>query len=172
MNKIKSFFRFVFVYKPLNEYQAHATKFQIFKFWCRNGLRRATIAVMVVALSGGSSWIYRQIDPKIVQADAVTIEVPKEQRLSDFPILMKICKAESSGKQFAANGNVIRGKVNPSDIGICQINEPTWNDKARKLGYDIYTEKGNEDMAIYIFVNYGTAPWNSSRDGINGWANK
>lgn len=85
-------------------------------------------------------------------------------KVAEFPpILQKICKAESSNRQFKENGRVVRGKINPSDIGICQINEPIWNDRAIELGYNIYTEEGNKAMALYIFNNYGTDPWNSSK---------
>lgn len=93
--------------------------------------------------------------------------VVKDTTLS--PILTKIASCESGGKQFRANGDVTRGKINPSDIGEFQINEPIWNDKARKLGYDIYTQEGNEGMARFIFENVGTSPWSSS---AKCWVNK
>jgi len=93
-------------------------------------------------------------------------EVVKEIKLKfdDIPMLVKICKAESGGRQFKSNGDVIRGIVNPSDIGYCQINEYINNDEARRLGYDIYTEQGNKDYAVYLFMTRGTEPWNSSRN--------
>lgn len=165
MKNIKKFFRFVFVYLPLNQVQAHATKWQIFKFWCRNGFRRLVMVVMFIALGASSAFVYRELNPKVVNADPIIREVVAEQKLSDYPILVKICNAESGGKQFKANGDVVRGRVNPSDIGICQINEAINNDQARKLGFDIFTQKGNEQMAIWMFVHEGTAPWNSSKAG-------
>ena len=93
-------------------------------------------------------------------------EVIKEVgvKFDDIPMLVKICKAESGGKQFKTNGDVMRGIVNPSDIGYCQINEYINNDEARRLGYDIYTEQGNKDYAVYLFMTRGTEPWNSSRN--------
>lgn len=94
---------------------------------------------------------------------AVVKEVLAEEKFSDYPLLVKICKAESGNRQFAKDGDVLRGIVNHSDIGYCQINEPIWNDVARKLGYDIYTEEGNKDMAVYIYLNKGSDPWNSSK---------
>ena len=95
--------------------------------------------------------------PPVVQT------VLAEEKFSDYPLLVKICKAESNNRQFKKDGRVLRGIVNPSDIGFCQINEPIWNDKARELGYDIYTEEGNKKMSIYIFLHEGSTPWNSSR---------
>lgn len=95
--------------------------------------------------------------PPIVQT------VMAEEKFADYPLLVKICKAESENTQFRKDGRVMRGSITPSDIGFCQINEPIWNDKARDLGYDIYTEDGNKKMAIYIFLNQGSSPWNSSK---------
>ena len=84
------------------------------------------------------------------------------------PILQKICGCESNGckeaKQFLPDGRVVRGHVNPSDIGMCQINEPIWNDTARKMGFDIYTEKGNRSMALWLFNHYGSEPWKNSKE--------
>lgn len=119
------------------------------------------IALDVVGWSMTGAYYYAKmtIPPKTVNAE-VRVEVPT----SEFPpILQRICQAESGGKQFLKNGHVVRGKVNPSDVGLCQINETIWNDTARDLGYDIYTEQGNKDMAVYIFNHYGSDPWSSSK---------
>ena len=78
-------------------------------------------------------------------------------------MLVKICKAESGLRQFNSKGDVLRGKVNRSDIGICQINEVINNDEARRLGYDIYTEQGNKDYAVWLYMHRGSEPWNSSK---------
>lgn len=94
----------------------------------------------------------------------VQVEVQKELKFEDIPILIKICNAESGGRQFKKNGDVLRGLVTPSDIGFCQINEVINNDEARRLGFDIYTEKGNKDYAMYLFFHRGTQPWNASKD--------
>jgi hypothetical protein len=97
------------------------------------------------------------------EANPLIKVVEAEEKFADYPLLVRICKAESSNRQFAKNGNVLRGSVVRSDLGYCQINETTWNDTARKLGYDIYTEQGNKDMAVYIYLNEGAAPWLSSK---------
>lgn len=125
--------------------------------------RASTIALAVVSAIGWGFVAGTYVAPaKTVIANT---EVIKKVgiKFEDIPMLVKICKAESGGKQFKANGDVVRGLVNPSDIGYCQINEYINNDEARRLGYDIYTEKGNKDYAVYLFLTRGTEPWNSSR---------
>lgn len=82
------------------------------------------------------------------------------------PALERVCACESGGgvapKQFDNQGNVIRGHYNPNDIGMCQINEYWWGDKAKELGFDIYTREGNIKMANWIYKN-------DSR-GIENWS--
>lgn len=96
------------------------------------------------------------------------IEVPVKAAFP--PFLQRICNAEVTGNpnktshQFNKDGSVVRGVLTPSDIGYCQINESINNDLARKLGYDIFTEQGNKDFAVYLFNTRGTQPWNASKE--------
>ena len=100
-----------------------------------------------------------------VVAHADTVRIVEKDVRTWPKALQAICNAESGGKHLKPNGRVIRGHVNPSDIGLCQINEPIWNDKAREMGFDIFTEEGNKAMALWLFDNYGTEPWNASKAG-------
>ena len=81
------------------------------------------------------------------------------------PELRRVCACESVGDPLAepqhynSDGGVLRGIINPQDIGQCQISEIYWLDVANKLGYNIYTQNGNAIMAIYIYENYGAKPW-------------
>lgn len=83
--------------------------------------------------------------------------------------LKQICSCESDGKkygeptQFKIDGTVLRGKVNPQDVGACQINEKYHLASSIALGYDIYTLEGNWGYAEYLFKTQGTKPWNWSR---------
>ena len=77
--------------------------------------------------------------------------------------LAKIAQCESRDRHFEADGKVLRGEHNPADIGRYQINIKYWEKKAKELGYDIYTEAGNEAMALHLYREYGTAPWKRSQ---------
>jgi hypothetical protein len=74
-------------------------------------------------------------------------------------ILIQIADCESGIRQYDDQGKVLRGPT--KDIGLFQI-APLWIPTAQKLGYDIFTEKGNVQMALYIYHLYGTQPWTSS----------
>lgn len=91
-------------------------------------------------------------------ANAVTFD-EKEPAV----VLFKIALCESSLRQFEKDGKPLRGKVNPQDVGLFQINEK-WNGaEAKKLGHDIYTTKGNIDMASHLYKRSGTRDWNWSK---------
>lgn len=100
-------------------------------------------------------------------APAVVSSTPPQ-----FPaILLKIADCESgerdkygraipgTAKQFNKDGSVVRGEANPQDIGKHQINL-YWNgEKAKQLGYDLFTEEGNTKMALYLYETRGTKDW-------------
>lgn len=174
MKNIIALYNFVFVRKELKDIYPHATWTKQAKYHARNGFRYILILLTFFSVGYTSARIYNYLNP-IVRAQTVTIEVPKKESLSDYPMLEKICNAEVTGNankkshQFNTDGSVVRGRIDKSDIGYCQINERYNNDLARKLGYDIYSEDGNQQFAIYLFKNRGTEPWNASKDM---WLNK
>ena len=91
-----------------------------------------------------------------------SIEIPIE--------LKRIGSCESTGSpynepvQFNEDGTVLRGRVNSRDVGAYQINEFYWLEKSVELGIDIYTEEGNKEMALWIYNQNGTSPWNWSKE--------
>ncbi len=74
-------------------------------------------------------------------------------------ILERIAYCESGGKQKNENGDVIRGVVNPLDIGKFQINLFYHGERAEKLNIDLFTEEGNTEFALLLFEEQGVAPW-------------
>ena len=78
-------------------------------------------------------------------------------------ILERIAYCESGGKQFNTDGTLIRGKINPLDVGKFQINLYYHEDEARQLGYDLLTLEGNTAYALHLYEREGTAPWNWSK---------
>lgn len=79
------------------------------------------------------------------------------------PIFTAIAACESGGKQFHANGQVIRGRINRNDIGKYQINLTIWGRTAQELGYNIFSEEGNEEMALELYRRHGLQPWYLSK---------
>lgn len=142
------------------------TRLDVIRFWIKRLVWRSMCTMALLSVIGWSMYFGSAYLPRTVYADREVIKEVK-MKFEDIPMLVKICKAESGLKQFKPNGDVVRGRVNPSDIGICQINEYYNNDEARRLGYDIFTEQGNKDFAVYLFLHRGTQPWDSSKEKWN-----
>lgn len=109
----------------------------------------------------------------IVNRDEVKpVAVKAKEKIELLPALVPICACESTGKktgkptQFNSDGTVKRGKINPNDIGICQINTEPRNGhlvQSKKLGFDVYTEEGNIKYANWLYKKQGSTPWNWSK---------
>jgi len=76
--------------------------------------------------------------------------------------MYRIAKCESRFHQFDASGEVLRGLVNPLDVGTYQINEKYWLEESLKLNYDVFTTRGNIDMARHILKVQGVNAWSAS----------
>ena len=90
----------------------------------------------------------------------------KKPKIQDYfaetPVLAKIAMCESTLRQFGSDGQVLRGKVDNADVGLMQINERYHGDKAKALGLDLETVKGNLAYAKYLYEQKGTEPWGAS----------
>jgi hypothetical protein len=96
--------------------------------------------------------------PQIVQHTRVVIV--QDDTLP--PVLQRIAQCESHGQQFTMDGRVVRGRKNPQDTGLFQINTAVWGTKAEALGYNLHSREGNVQMARYLFEQYGSVPWQTS----------
>ncbi|MDP1625072.1 MAG: hypothetical protein Q8L64_04855 [bacterium] len=112
-----------------------------------------------------SAIVYETIAPIIAVATTTQplgiaeTEIIVRHYFKDTPILAEIAKCESSFRQHDKDGNVLLGRVNSDDVGVMQINLFYHGDTAEKLGYDIYTLKGNLDYAKALYGKSGDKPW-------------
>lgn len=85
-----------------------------------------------------------------------------EAYFADIPLLAKIAYCESTFRHSRADGTIVRGIVNKSDLGVMQINEYYHGKTAEALGYDLYTAEGNMAYARNLYEREGSRPWASS----------
>ena len=107
--------------------------------------------------------------------DSKNIEAYVRSAYAGEPLLVDIARCESTFRQYDANGQVLRGKANPEDVGVMQINEHYHADEAVAQGDNIYTLQGNVAFAKYLYDKYGAQPWSSSSscwDGSSELADK
>lgn len=83
---------------------------------------------------------------------------------ADLPVLVDVAFCESTFRQHDKNGNVLRGKVNSSDVGVMQINTYYHGEDAEELGYDLMTLEGNAAFARNLYERKGVHPWVHSSD--------
>lgn len=99
-----------------------------------------------------------------VEVIEVIEEIEEVKEANIIPkTLINIGFCESGNRQFNKDGSVLRGKVNPKDVGKYQINEKYHLAKSIELEMDIYTEQGNEEYAMWLYQREGSTPWNWSR---------
>lgn len=106
----------------------------------------------------------KKISASQTQVDTYSPLVAAEVKeyFANTPILASIARCESGNRQFDASGNVLRGRVNSSDVGVMQINERYHAARAKALGYDLHTLEGNLGYAAKLYKEQGTRPWISS----------
>jgi Transglycosylase-like domain len=115
----------------------------------------------------------REVEATTTPSKAVLVEViyTKEDIIRNIkeafpnePRMVTVAKCES--------GYIIKqvGRTSP-DYGLFQINAPSWDKKAKELGYPDYKTdlQQNIKMAKYILEHQGISAWNPSR---YCWGNK
>jgi hypothetical protein len=85
-----------------------------------------------------------------------------QEYFAETPILIDVASCESRFIQYDADGSVLRGFINPQDVGVMQINEKYHLSDSIKLGLDIHTLEGNMDYAKHLYNKQGTRPWEYS----------
>lgn len=118
------------------------------------------LALALTALSG-------TLAEPVTYGEIREVETPAIATL--HPELVPICTCESgqgTGKPQHFNiqtGEVLRGVVNPQDIGMCQINLKYHQAAAERMGLDVFKEEDNIAYANWLFEQEGSTPWNWSK---------
>jgi hypothetical protein len=126
-------------------------------------MKRTWIALLFFPLFLSPSARYSVI-PQVTAENRVAGQI-----WAGYALLKHIASCESWGdpnkepRQFTSTGAVLHGFPNPKDIGLGQINLPTWGTKAKALGFDLNTYDGNLAMSKWIYDHYGWKPWTYSK---------
>lgn len=95
--------------------------------------------------------------------DGQTVEEYVRDYFKDIPVMAEIARCESTFRHVTKEGTIVRGEVNPDDIGVMQINEFYHTTTADTLGHDLYTLEGNLEYARSLHERKGTSPWSASK---------
>lgn len=152
--------------RPLRDVYPHATRWQVFKWKVQEFLKKVLRFVTLTGITAGvlyATFMAGAYLNPVVSYATQEVLVPTD---GEIPVLDRIARCESGDSHFDKSGQVlVRGNTGDRksvDVGRYQINVSYWGAKATELGYDIFTEKGNRDMALWIYKNRGTEPWHAS----------
>lgn len=95
----------------------------------------------------------------LVMNDAESIV---REYFEDIPIMIAVAKCESHFRHTISDGSVLRGRVDPADTGVMQINKRYHDDRAVQLGLDLDNIYDNMAYARYLYEDQGTQPWSAS----------
>ena len=99
----------------------------------------------------------------VVAADASSTEAAVRTYFRDIPIMVQIARCESQFRQTNASGTVLRGVVDPRDVGVMQINTHYHGKEAASLGLNLENLNDNMAYARHLYEKQGTQPWSASR---------
>lgn len=128
-----------------------------------------TYSQRVVPIEGSPEAVYAPRTNEIVIDGKGYLKTYKDLVVEEFgqdSVMVDVARCESHYNQYNIVDKtikVLRGKSNPDDIGIFEINVEYHGTTARDNGYDIYTPLGNIQFARYLYDTYGTSPWNWSK---------
>ena len=106
--------------------------------------------------------------PQVEVADATTdmgdatTEKIVRSYFRDIPVMIQIARCESHFRHTLPDGTVLRGKVDPDDTGVMQINRRFHGAKAAALKLDLNDIYHNMAYARYLYETQGTQPWSAS----------
>ncbi len=127
------------------------------------GFKKGIFGFGILSLVGWSIVAGSHYIPQTVYAEKI-VEVPSRELP---PVLKKIMACEGKS-QHAKNGQITYNVNNNGsiDLGIMQINSVHFA-LATKLGYDLTKEEDNIKFGQYLYFNFGTEPWYSSKSCWN-----
>ncbi len=97
-------------------------------------------------------------DPNTNKKTTATEERVREY-FQDIPVMIDVAFCESRFVQLNPDGSALRGRANPDDVGVMQINEHYHLATAQKLGMNLNTLEGNLAYGRYLYETFGTDPW-------------
>ncbi len=166
MKKLKIYY----MGRKLRDVYPHATRFQVFKWKVQEFLKKVLRVVTASAMGYGVLYIAFSLGAYFnpVMTYATQEKIVYQYKDVEYSVMNRIAKCESGNTQFAKNGQVIlNANTNGTvDVGKYQINMKVWGAKATELGYDLMTEEGNTNFAMWLFTTHGSEPWYSS---VNCW---
>ncbi|MCB9815690.1 hypothetical protein H6785_03890 [Candidatus Nomurabacteria bacterium] len=89
-------------------------------------------------------------------------EAVVREYFKDIPIMAEVARCESTFKHRLADGSILKGRVDPADTGVMQINKRYHEKTANAMELDLDDIYQNMEYARYLYDTQGTQPWSAS----------
>jgi hypothetical protein len=121
-----------------------------------------------------SSTEYGQITTTAVVEESTDLTIANKTEeivrsyFRDIPVMVQIARCESTFRHTLPDGSILKGKVDPADTGVMQINKRYHGDKAASMNLNLDDIYHNMAYARYLYETQGTRPWSASAPCWNG----
>jgi hypothetical protein len=80
----------------------------------------------------------------------------------DIPVMIQIARCESTFRHTLEDGSVLKGRVDPADTGVMQINKRYHLQTATAMNLNLEDIYHNMVYARHLYEKQGTQPWSAS----------
>lgn len=136
-----------------------------------NEVKRRSLINLAKEIPGGRRLTSTEVNHFVIKKfyrrseDVLTSKEIKQKvrdYFRDIPLMVKIIECESTNRHFV-EGKILRGELEPNDIGIAQINLNFHLKESYALGLDPFDFEDNLLYARHLYEKNGSRPWKASR---------
>jgi hypothetical protein len=127
----------------------------------------AVLAATSISAATPSDVAYGNIVNNAVAAEVKTHKATDTEAIvrsyfRDIPVLIQIARCESTFRHTLEDGSVLKGKVDPADTGVMQINKRFHSTTAAAMDLNLDDIYHNMAYARFLYETEGTKPWAAS----------
>lgn len=97
-----------------------------------------------------------------IVSDPASTEAVVRSYFHDIPIMAEVARCESTFRHYLEDGSVLKGRVDPRDTGVMQINKYYHGKTAKALDLNLENIHDNLEYARYLYEKQGLQPWSAS----------
>ncbi len=102
------------------------------------------------------------VAPEVAAGESLTTEKIVRSYFRDLPVMIQIARCESTFRHILPDGTVLKGRVDPADTGVMQINKRYHESTAKAMNLNLDDIYHNMAYARYLYETQGTQPWSAS----------
>lgn len=113
---------------------------------------------------------YGQITTTSVVEESMVLAMSKQGNVEDIvrsyfhdiPVMVQVARCESAFRHTLPDGTILKGKIDPADTGVMQINKRYHEKTAAAMNLNLNDIYQNMAYARHLYETQGTKPWNAS----------